>query len=109
MLSQCDNLLLMRMNSEADLGHLSDAFLFVPDSLIQRATTFRQGESLVAGKFVPHPTYVRFGGCRRRAVPTYRPHGQPRGGECQASWKVTPSRSARSSRLSPYVSRATMP
>jgi uncharacterized protein len=60
-LSQCDNLLLMRMNSEADLGHLSDAFSFVPDSLIQRATTFRQGESLVAGKVVSHPMYVRFG------------------------------------------------
>ena len=60
-LSQCDNLLLMRMNSEADLGHLSEAFSFVPDGLIQRATTFRQGESLVAGKFVPHPAYVRFG------------------------------------------------
>jgi uncharacterized protein len=60
-LSQCDNLLLMRMNSEADLGHLSDTFSFVPDGLIQRATTFRQGESLVAGKFVPHPEYVRFG------------------------------------------------
>ena len=60
MLSQCDNLLLMRMNSEADLGHLSDAFSFVPDSLIQRATTFRQGET-VAGKVVSHPTYVRFG------------------------------------------------
>jgi uncharacterized protein len=60
-LSQCDNLLLMRMNSEADLGHLSDTFSFVPDGLIQRATTFRQGESLVAGKLVPHPTYVRFG------------------------------------------------
>jgi hypothetical protein len=60
-LSQCDNLLLMRMNSEADLGHLSDAFSFVPSSLIQRANTFRQGESLVAGKVVSHPTYVRFG------------------------------------------------
>jgi hypothetical protein len=60
-LSQCDNLLLMRMNSEADLGLLRDAFSFVPEGLIQRATTFRQGESLVAGKFVPHPTYVRFG------------------------------------------------
>ena len=60
-LSQCDNLLLMRMNSEADLGHLRDTFSFVPAGLIQRATTFRQGESLVAGKFVPHPTYVRFG------------------------------------------------
>jgi uncharacterized protein len=60
-LSQCDNLLLMRMNSEADLGHLRDAFSFVPAGLIARATTFRQGESLVAGKFVPHPMYVRFG------------------------------------------------
>jgi DNA helicase HerA-like ATPase len=60
-LSQCDNLLLMRMNSEADLGHLRDAFSFVPEGLIARATTFRQGESLVAGKFVPDPMYVRFG------------------------------------------------
>ena len=60
-LSQCDNLLLMRMNSEADLAHLRDTFSFVPAGLIQRATTFQQGESLVAGKFVPHPTYVRFG------------------------------------------------
>ena len=40
-LSQCDNLLLMRMNSEADLGYLSDIFSFVPPSLIQRATTVR--------------------------------------------------------------------
>jgi hypothetical protein len=60
-LSQCDNLLLMRMNSEADLGHLRDTFSFVPAGLIQRATTFRQGESLVAGKFAQHPLYVRFG------------------------------------------------
>jgi hypothetical protein len=75
-LSQCDNLLLMRMNSEADLGHLRDAFSFVPDGLIQRATTFRQGESLVAGKFVPHPTYVRSASdSPRKAAPTYQPHG----------------------------------
>ena len=71
MLSQCDNLLLMRMNSEADLGHLRDTFSFVPDGLIQRATTFRQGESLVAGKFVPHPDVravrsATFAGRRRR-------------------------------------------
>ena len=60
-LSQCDNLLLMRMNSEADLGYLSDTFSFVPPSLIQRATTFGLGETLVGGKFFPHPAYVRFG------------------------------------------------
>jgi DNA helicase HerA-like ATPase len=39
-LSQCDNLLLMRMNSEADLGHLRDAFSFVPDGLIQKGHDF---------------------------------------------------------------------
>jgi len=60
-LSQCDNLLLMRMNSEADLGYLRDTFSFVPSGLIQRATTFGLGETLVAGKFFPHPTYVKFG------------------------------------------------
>jgi DNA helicase HerA-like ATPase len=60
-LSQSDNLLLMRMNSEADLGYLCDTFSFVPPSLIQRATTFGLGETLVAGKFFPHTGYVKFG------------------------------------------------
>jgi DNA helicase HerA-like ATPase len=60
-LSQCDNLLLMRMNSEADLGYLSDTFSFVAPSLIQRATTFGLGETLVAGKFFPFAGYVKFG------------------------------------------------
>lgn len=60
-LSQCDNLLLMRMNSEGDLGHLRDTFSFVPAGLIEKATTFGLGEALVAGKFFPHPTYVKFG------------------------------------------------
>ncbi len=60
-LSQCDNLLLMRMNSEADLDYLRETFSFVPPGLIRRATTFRLGETLVAGKFFPHATYVKFG------------------------------------------------
>ena len=60
-LSQCDNLLLMRMNSEADLGYLRDAFSFVPAGLVERATTFQLGQGLVAGKFFPHATYVQFG------------------------------------------------
>ena len=59
--SQCDNLLLMRMNSVADVGHLTEVFSFVPPSLLARATGFRQGEALVAGKIVPTPTFVRFG------------------------------------------------
>jgi DNA helicase HerA-like ATPase len=59
--SQCDNLILMRMNSVADVAHLTELFSFVPPSLLQRATSFRLGEALVAGKVVPTPSFVRFG------------------------------------------------
>jgi uncharacterized protein len=60
-LSQCENLVLMRMNSAADLAHVGATFSFVPPSLIERATTFRQGEALVAGKIASHPAVIRFG------------------------------------------------
>jgi uncharacterized protein len=60
-LSQCDNLVLMRMNSTADLAHVAGIFSFVPPGLIDRATTFRQGEALVAGKIASHPALIRFG------------------------------------------------
>jgi uncharacterized protein len=60
-LTQCDNLVLMRMNSAADLGHVGATFSFVAPGLIDRATTFRQGEALVAGKIASHPTLMRFG------------------------------------------------
>ena len=60
-LSQCDNLVLMRMNSTADLAHIREVFSFVPPGLIDRATTFRQGEALVAGKIASHPALIRFG------------------------------------------------
>ena len=60
-LSQCDNLMVMRMNSLADLGFVGDVFSFVPPSLLERATAFRQGEALVAGKIASHPSFVRFG------------------------------------------------
>ena len=59
--SQCDNLLLMRMNSAADLVHLAESFSFVPPSLLDAARHFGLGEALVAGKISPHPTLVRFG------------------------------------------------
>ncbi|HEU5000736.1 MAG TPA: ATP-binding protein [Lapillicoccus sp.] len=60
-LTQCDNLLLMRMNSEADLAYLGEVFSFVPRGMVLRATTFRQGESLAGGKIFPHAGFVRFG------------------------------------------------
>jgi DNA helicase HerA-like ATPase len=59
--SQCDNLMLMRMNSVADVASLSGLFSFVPPALLEQATGFRQGQALVAGKVVPIPTLVRFG------------------------------------------------
>jgi DNA helicase HerA-like ATPase len=60
-LSQCDNLVLMRMNSSADLGHVARVFSFVPPGLVDRAGTFAQGEALVAGKIASHPALIRFG------------------------------------------------
>ena len=60
-LSQCDNLVLMRMNSAADLAHIRRVFSFVPPGLIDRAMTLRQGEALVAGKIASHPALIRFG------------------------------------------------
>jgi DNA helicase HerA-like ATPase len=59
--SQCDNLMLMRMNSTADLEFIRAVFSFVPAGLLDRATTFRQGQALVAGKIGSHAAHVRFG------------------------------------------------
>jgi DNA helicase HerA-like ATPase len=60
-LSQCDNLILMRLNSDADGAFAREAFSFVPAGLVALAPTFGQGEALVAGKMAPHPALVRFG------------------------------------------------
>jgi DNA helicase HerA-like ATPase len=60
-LSQCDNLVLMRMNSRSDLALVSEAFSFVPPQLLGLATDFGLGEALVAGKIASHPALVRFG------------------------------------------------
>jgi DNA helicase HerA-like ATPase len=60
-ISQCDNLVLMRLNSAADAAFAQEVFSFVPPSLIGQATSFRLGEALVAGKISPHPALLRFG------------------------------------------------
>ena len=59
-ISQCDNLLLMRLNSRADAAFAEEVFSFVPASLIAQAATFGLGEALVAGKISPQPALVRF-------------------------------------------------
>ncbi len=60
-LSQADNLVLMRMNSLADTAFAEAVFSFVPPSLIERSVIFRQGEALIAGKISPQPALLRFG------------------------------------------------
>jgi hypothetical protein len=60
-LSQADNLVLMRINSLADAAFAEAAFSFVPPSLIQRSVTFHQGEGLIAGKISSQPALLRFG------------------------------------------------
>jgi hypothetical protein len=47
--SQCDNLILMRMNSVVDIEELASVFSHVPKSMIAEARSFAQGEMLVAG------------------------------------------------------------
>ena len=59
--SQCDNLVLMRMTSVGDLGYVADTLSFAPPALLREATSFRMGESIVAGKIASHPAFVRFG------------------------------------------------
>jgi uncharacterized protein len=60
-LSQCDNLLLMRVNSAADRAALAHRFGFAPPDLVELAGTFGLGESLVAGKIAPVPLLARTG------------------------------------------------
>jgi DNA helicase HerA-like ATPase len=59
--SQCDNLVLMRMSSAADRAYLAETLSFAPGALVERAGDFRPGEALVAGKIASHPAFVRFG------------------------------------------------
>ena len=61
-LSQCENLVLMRMNSLGDLDHVRTVFSHTPSTLVEQSSTFRLGESLLAGRIVPNPTFARFSG-----------------------------------------------
>jgi DNA helicase HerA-like ATPase len=60
-ISQCDNLILMRLNSAADSAFIAEFLGFAPPGLIGLATDFGLGEALVAGKIASHPAVMRFG------------------------------------------------
>jgi DNA helicase HerA-like ATPase len=59
--SQCDNVVMMRMNSRADIEELTDLFSFVPAGLVAGLSSFRMGQALVGGKIFPLSGYVRMG------------------------------------------------
>jgi hypothetical protein len=60
-LSQCDNLVLMRMNSPGDIAELAEVFGFAPLAMLRSSKFFVQGEALVAGGFAPVPGIIRMG------------------------------------------------
>jgi DNA helicase HerA-like ATPase len=60
-ISQCDNLLLMKMNSASDLRSLSDTFSYAPKGLVDLAAGFGLGEGLAVGKIAPDPLLFRSG------------------------------------------------
>lgn len=60
-LSQCDNLALMRVNAPRDLAEIAEVFGFAPEEAIRRSSDFTQGQALFAGGFVAEPTFVQMG------------------------------------------------
>ena len=60
-ISQCDNLVLMRMNSVLDIDELASIFSHVPRPMIQEARSFTQGEMLVAGPIATPAMRVNVG------------------------------------------------
>lgn len=60
-LSQCDNLGLMRVNAPRDLTELAQVFGFAPESAIRQSAGFRQGQALFAGGFIAEPAFVQMG------------------------------------------------
>lgn len=60
-LSQCDNLALMRVNAPRDLAELADVFGFASEEAIRRSAGFTQGQALFAGGFISTPTFTQMG------------------------------------------------
>jgi uncharacterized protein len=60
-ISQCDNLVLMRMNGVTDVDDLVSAFSHVPEGMIRSVTGFGLGQALLGGPISPVPVFARVG------------------------------------------------
>ncbi len=79
--SQCDNLILMRVNGTGDVDDLVSLFSHVPEAMVRSSTGFGLGQALFAGPIAPVPTVVQ--------VTTRRtPEG---GGDVPTDWAAPPS------------------
>jgi DNA helicase HerA-like ATPase len=78
--SQCDNLVLMRVNGAGDVDDLVSLFSHVPEAMVRSSTAFGLGQALFAGPIAPVPTVVQ--------VTTRRsPEG---GGDVPTDWATPP-------------------
>ena len=59
--SQCDNLILMRMNGVGDVHELETLFSHVPPTLLRASTGFGLGQALFAGPIAPVPLLAQVG------------------------------------------------
>jgi DNA helicase HerA-like ATPase len=57
--SQCDNLALMKMTSPIDLAELASVFGFAPSSFLEQSPDFEQGDVLFAGGFTAAPMLAK--------------------------------------------------
>lgn len=57
--SQCDNLALMKMTSPIDLAELASVFGFAPSAFLDQSPDFEQGDVLFAGGFTPAPMLAK--------------------------------------------------
>jgi hypothetical protein len=80
-LSQCDNLLLMRMNGASDVADLETIFSHVPPMLVREALTFGLGQALVAGPLAPLPIIAQVGSRLTREG----------GADVATTWTVAPA------------------
>ncbi len=79
-LSQCDNLILMRMNGIDDVTDLQAAFSHVPPMLISESLGFGLGQALIAGPLAPLPLLAQIG-------TRLTPEG---GGDLPTTWTASP-------------------
>jgi hypothetical protein len=86
LISQCDNLVLMKLTNQRDIEHVAESFSTVSIEMVQLARGFKRGWALAVGRIVRSPTLLRF---RERATPEG-------GGDLSLAWacglKASPSK-----------------